>query len=84
MYLNVDVFGGALGLSGIPERAQTWMIYLLLAAATAAYDDLLASGELQPTDTVVLFNTGAGLKYTDMTAAEMHLQRPNTVTESLK
>ena len=46
------------------------------AAATAAYDDLLASGELQPTDKVVLFNTGAGLKYTDMIAAAMHLERP--------
>jgi threonine synthase len=49
------------------------------AAATAAYDQLLASGELQPTDQVVLFNTGAGLKYTDMTAEAMHLKRPGTV-----
>lgn len=46
------------------------------AAATAAYDGLLASGELKPTDKVVLFNTGAGLKYTDMTAEAMHLTRP--------
>ena len=46
------------------------------AAATAAYDALLASGELKPTDRVVLFNTGAGLKYTDTTAAAMHLHRP--------
>jgi len=46
------------------------------AAATAAYDSLLASGELKPTDKVVLFNTGAGLKYTDMTAEAMHLNRP--------
>ncbi len=46
------------------------------AAATAAYDQLLASGELKPTDKVVLFNTGAGLKYTDMTADAMHLKRP--------
>jgi threonine synthase len=46
------------------------------AAATAAYDSLLASGELKPTDKVVLFNTGAGLKYTDMTAEAMHLKRP--------
>ena len=35
VYLNVDLFGGALGLSGIPERAETWMIYGLLAAAIA-------------------------------------------------
>jgi threonine synthase len=46
------------------------------AAATAAYDSLLASGELKSTDKVVLFNTGAGLKYTDMTAEAMHLNRP--------
>jgi threonine synthase len=46
------------------------------AAATAAYDGLIASGDLKPTDKVVLFNTGAGLKYTDMTAEAMHLKRP--------
>jgi threonine synthase len=46
------------------------------AAATAAYDALIASGDLKPTDKVVLFNTGAGLKYTDMTAEAMHLNRP--------
>jgi threonine synthase len=46
------------------------------AAATAAYDHLLATGFLQPTDRVVLFNTGSGLKYTDVTAAAMHLGRP--------
>ena len=33
VYLNVDSLGGALGLSGIPERAETWMIYGLLAVA---------------------------------------------------
>ena len=48
------------------------------AAATAAYDRLLADGELTPDDTVVLFNTGAGLKYTDMTADAMHLSRPGS------
>jgi threonine synthase len=46
------------------------------AAATAAYDRLLASGFLKPSDRVVLFNTGAGLKYTDVIAEAMHLQRP--------
>jgi threonine synthase len=46
------------------------------AAATAAYDALIASGNLKPTDKVVLFNTGSGLKYTDMTAEAMHLKRP--------
>ena len=33
VYLNVEVFGGALGLSGIPQVAASWMIYALLAAA---------------------------------------------------
>ncbi len=34
-YLNLDLFGGAMGLSGIPEQAETWMIYGLLAVAVA-------------------------------------------------
>jgi threonine synthase len=46
------------------------------AAATAAYDRLLSSGYLKPSDRVVLFNTGSGLKYTDVTAEAMGLQRP--------
>ena len=33
VYLNAEVTGGALGLSGIPERAETGTIYLLLAAS---------------------------------------------------
>jgi threonine synthase len=46
------------------------------AAVTAAYDRLLASGELKASDRVVLFNTGAGLKYADVIAEAMHLMRP--------
>src|SRR5271170_3717666 len=38
------------------------------AAATAAYDQLIETGFLKPSDRVVIFNTGAGLKYTDMIA----------------
>jgi threonine synthase len=53
------------------------------ATATAAYDALLASGELKPTDKVVIFNTGSGLKYTDMIAEAMHLKRPETATAAL-
>jgi threonine synthase len=53
------------------------------AAATAAYDTLLASGEIKAGERVVLFNTGAGLKYTDMTAEAMHLRRPGTLPTSL-
>jgi threonine synthase len=46
------------------------------AAATAAYDHLIATGFLKPSDRVVLFNTGSGLKYTDVTAQAMQLNRP--------
>jgi threonine synthase len=46
------------------------------ASVTAAYDKLLADGFLKPSDRVVLFNTGAGLKYTDVTAEAMKLKRP--------
>jgi len=45
------------------------------AAATVAYDHLLASGFLKPEDRVVIFNTGAGLKYTDVTAEAAGLRR---------
>jgi threonine synthase len=65
-------------LASILDYARNEGIFLSPegAAATAAYDQLLKSGELSPTDKVVLFNTGAGLKYTDMTAEAMHLRRP--------
>jgi threonine synthase len=46
------------------------------AAVTAAYDRLLANGILKASDRVVLFNTGAGLKYADVIAEAMHLKRP--------
>jgi branched-chain amino acid transport system permease protein len=36
VYLNLDVVGGALGLNGIPERAEAWVIYGLLVLAIAA------------------------------------------------
>ena len=36
------------------------------AAAFAAYQQLLASGFLRPSDKVVLFNTGSGYKYLDV------------------
>jgi len=46
------------------------------ASVTAAYDKLLADGTLKASDRVVIFNTGAGLKYTDVTADAMKLRRP--------
>jgi threonine synthase len=41
------------------------------AAATAAYDHLIATSFLAPTDRVVLFNTGSGNKYTDVIGARL-------------
>jgi len=49
------------------------------AAATAAYDHLLKAGYLKAEDRVVLFNTGAGLKYTDVTAEAARIPRPNAM-----
>ena len=48
------------------------------AAATAAYDHLIETGFLNPSDKVVIFNTGAGLKYVDMIAEAMGVTRPDT------
>src|SRR3954470_13266461 len=45
------------------------------AAATAAYDKLLASGFLKGSDEVVIFNTGTGLKYIDVVAQAMGITR---------
>jgi threonine synthase len=72
-------------LASILDYARNEGIFLSPegAAATSAYDQLLKTGELKPTDKVVLFNTGAGLKYTDMTAEAMHLRRPGTLPTSL-
>jgi threonine synthase len=38
------------------------------AAATAAYDALIANGFLKSSDRCVIFNTGAGIKYADVIA----------------
>lgn len=66
-------------LDSILDWARTEGIFLSPegASVTAAYDKLLANGYLKPTDRVVLFNTGAGLKYTDVTAEAMKLKRPS-------
>jgi threonine synthase len=45
------------------------------AAASCAYDKLLSSGFLKPSDEVVIFNTGTGLKYTDVIAKAMGITR---------
>ena len=51
------------------------------AAATAAYSDLLKSGVLDASDRVVLFNTGAGLKYTDVISAALGLDTGRLMSE---
>jgi len=65
-------------LASILDWARSEGIFLSPegAAVTAAYDQLLAEGYLKASDRVVLFNTGAGLKYTDVTAEAMQLKRP--------
>ena len=66
-------------LSSLKDWARNEGVFLSPegAAATAAYDRMLASGELKKSDRVVIFNTGAGLKYTDVTAEAMRLARPS-------
>lgn len=44
VYLNVDLFGGALGLSGIPERAGLGLIYGALGLALLAFWLIARSG----------------------------------------
>jgi len=53
------------------------------ASVTAAYNHLLADGFLKPEDRVVLFNTGAGLKYTDVIAEAMNLKRPAPAAQAV-
>ncbi len=67
-------------LNSIRDWAQHEGLFLSPegAAATAAYDHLLGTGFLKESDRVVLFNTGAGLKYTDVIAEAMHLKRPRS------
>ncbi len=52
------------------------------AASLAAYNQLRASGFLQERDTVVLFNTGSGLKYIDVIAAYLAAGSPSNATSS--
>ncbi len=65
-------------LSSLKNWAQHEGVFLCPegAAATAAYDHLLSTGFLKAEDRVVLFNTGSGLKYTDITAEAAGIRRP--------
>ena len=64
-------------LGSLKEWAREEGVFLCPegAAATAAYDHLLKTGFLKREDRVVLFNTGSGLKYTDMTAEAAGIRR---------
>jgi threonine synthase len=55
-------------LSALCEWASTEGIFAAPegAACLVAYRQLVASGFLTPSDRVVLFNTGSGLKYLDV------------------
>ena len=65
-------------LDSINDWAQNEGIFLSPegASVTAAYNKLIAAGTLSPKDRVLLFNTGSGLKYTDVIAEAMGLKRP--------
>jgi threonine synthase len=64
-------------LSSMLDWARAEGIFLCPegAAATCAYDKLLRSGFLKPSDEIVIFNTGTGLKYTDVIAKAMGITR---------
>jgi len=56
---------------------EEWMTLCLEGASVmAAYDRLVNEGFMNATDRVVLFNTGTGLKYTDVIAEAFGLKRP--------
>jgi threonine synthase len=63
MFVAVEEWASREGVFAAPEGA----------ASLAAYKVLLAQGFLQPTDKVVLFNTGSGLKYIDVIAQAMKI-----------
>lgn len=51
------------------------------AASLAAYRKLLSSGFLKPEETVVLFNTGSGLKYLDVIAQALKMSAASPPAE---
>jgi len=65
-------------LASIKDWAQNEGLFLSPegGSVTAAYNKLIAEGSLSLTDRVLLFNTGSGLKYTDVIAEAMGLKRP--------
>jgi threonine synthase len=91
-YIMLDILRESEGVAiAVPDEQilvslKDWARYegILLspegAAATAAYDHLLSTGFLKPEDRVVIFNTGAGLKYTDITAQAAGIRRPTPIS----
>lgn len=65
-------------LASLRDWAQNEGVFLCPegATATAAYDYLLKTGYLRTEDRVVIFNTGAGLKYVDVIAETAAIRRP--------
>ncbi len=63
IFQGVKDWASSEGLFAAPEGA----------ACLPAYNALLAQGFLTPKDRVVLFNTGSGLKYIDVTAEALHI-----------
>jgi len=65
-------------LTSIKDWAQNEGLFLSPegASVTAAYSNLIAEGTLSTKDRVLLFNTGSGLKYTDVIAEAIGLKRP--------
>jgi threonine synthase len=53
------------------------------AAATAAYDNLVASGWIKPSERVLIFNTGSGMKYIDVIEKGLHLRRAPEKPEAM-
>jgi threonine synthase len=60
---------------GVKEWASTEGLFASPegAACLPAYQTLLQQGFLKPSDKVVLFNTGSGLKYIDVTAEALKI-----------
>jgi len=66
-------------LASLRDWAQNEGVFLCPegAAATAAYDHLLKSGYLKTQNRVVIFNTGAGLKFVDVIGETADIRRPS-------
>jgi threonine synthase len=66
MLASMREMGGDEGISAAPEGG----------AALQAVKVLLRRGDLKPSDTVVLFNTGGALKYLDVLVSQTLVPRP--------